>query len=60
MSYGVRSGSSYGNFAHRRFGSSTKRRKNWGDYPLTGSAEGDLNARLVIRREAEDRLFIRR
>jgi hypothetical protein len=60
LSYGVRGGSSYGGQKHRRFGSSTQHRRNWESYPLTGSAKGDLTARLAIRREAEDRLFDRR
>lgn len=61
-SYGCKSGSSYGGSKpkHRHFGSSAKHRKNWDAHSLTGSAEGDLRARMQLRREAEDRLFIRR
>jgi len=59
LSYGARSGSSYGGSSHRRFGSSCKHRKNWDTYPLTGSAAGDSNARLQFRKEAEERLFTR-
>ena len=59
LSYGAKSGSSYGGSNHRHFGSSAKHRKNWESYPLTGSAKGDLTARLAIRREAENNLFVR-
>ena len=63
-SYGSRSGSSYGSTKRRHFGhgssGSGKHRRNWSEFPLTGSANGDLTARLVMQREVEDRLFIRR
>jgi hypothetical protein len=59
-SYGGRSGSSYGGSSHRHFGSSSKHKRNWERYPLTGSAEGDLHARIQFREEAENRLFRRR
>jgi hypothetical protein len=59
--YGARSGSSYGGLTRsRHFGSSAKHRRNWDKFPLTGSAEGDLHARLAIQHEAEDRLFLKR
>ena len=56
----VRSGSSYGGSGHRHFGSSSRHRKNWEKYPLTGTPDGDLHARITIRNEAEDRLFVKR
>jgi hypothetical protein len=59
VGYRAHSKGSYGDSGHRRFGRFNGRGKNWDDYPLTGTANGDFKAHENFRNEAEDRLFIK-